>query len=697
MFRKTLATWNIKQFRLVIILFFLALCIPTLFLIFQAYSQLKWESFHHYRLQAEELVTRIDSKYHEMIETESSRAFTDYSFLNIAADTKENYLQRSPLAKYPVTSTVPGVLGYFQIDNNGKFTTPLLPASDSSSNKFTLSKKERGEREKVQSQIYTILSQNRLIEKQGDQVVDKEIEEKPAIALAHPAQIQRSMEQRAGISAMEPTIQSKTHDTVNEPVSQSAFDNLQSSNKFHTSETQSYSNSLGRIEDLKLKKSYSKKSSENKTATSQSWKQDLQRQKSSLRKEQNILPTPVKNKTRKTGSGKKESILHISMFESEIDAFEFSMLESGHFVLYRKVWKNGQRYIQGMIVEPKKFIDNIIRQAFYNTSVSDAANLAVAYQGNILSAFSSKSSSRTYSSANEFQGTLLLQKRLSSALDQLELIFSVKNLPAGPGGTVVIWLSLILILVLFGGFYTLYHLGVKQINLARQQQDFVSAVSHELKTPLTSIRMYSEMLREDWAEENKRKSYYDYIYTESERLTRLINNVLQLARLGRNELQVELRPVVIGQLFDMLRSKISSQAERAGFTLHLECDHTIENKTIDIDEDYFSQIMINLVDNAIKFSSASDTRKIDIHCHGLRSNKVRFSIRDYGPGIEKDQIKKIFHLFYRTENELTRKTVGTGIGLSLVKQFVLAMNAEIDVLNRQPGTEFQITFPLNPV
>ena len=80
----------------------------------------------------------------------------------------------------------------------------------------------------------------------------------------------------------------------------------------------------------------------------------------------------------------------------------------------------------------------------------------------------------------------------------------------------------------------MYRLGVGQIRLHRQQQDFVSAVSHELKTPLTSIRMYGEMLRAGWVDEDKKRSYSDFIFHESERLSRLIANVLQLARMTRS-------------------------------------------------------------------------------------------------------------------------------------------------------------------
>ena len=275
----------------------------------------------------------------------------------------------------------------------------------------------------------------------------------------------------------------------------------------------------------------------------------------------------------------------------------------------------------------------------------------------------------------------------------MQLIFSVTRLPAGPGAWVLGWVTVVLVLVLCGGFYLLYRLGAGQIALARQQQDFVSAVSHELKTPLTSIRMYSEMLREGWAAEDSKQSYYAFIHDESERLSRLIGNVLQLARMNRNEVKVDVKPVAVSELIDAVRSLVSSQIERAGFTLRLDCDAAAGQAVIAVDADAFTQILINLVDNAVKFSAAADCRVIDVGCCRQRDGSMMFGVRDYGPGVPRDQMKKIFRLFYRSESELTRETVGTGIGLALVRQLTEAMGGQVDMVNREPGAEFRVVFP----
>jgi signal transduction histidine kinase len=240
----------------------------------------------------------------------------------------------------------------------------------------------------------------------------------------------------------------------------------------------------------------------------------------------------------------------------------------------------------------------------------------------------------------------------------------------------------------------LYRMGLSQIGLARQQQDFVSAVSHELKSPLTSIRMYGEMLKEGWADEEKRQSYYEFIHDESERLSRLISNVLHLASITRNEPQFDLKPTNVGELMNSTESKISNQIERAGFELRCKTINDADKAIIRIDEDCFAQIIINLVDNAIKFSKNAENKVIEVSSKRSADNRIQFSVRDHGPGIPKDQMKKIFQLFYRSESELTRETIGTGIGLAIVHQLTLAMNGNVDLINAEPGAEFRVSFSI---
>jgi signal transduction histidine kinase len=384
--------------------------------------------------------------------------------------------------------------------------------------------------------------------------------------------------------------------------------------------------------------------------------------------------------------------IRIQTFESEVEAMEFALLDSGHFVLFRRVWHKDERYVQGILFDQNDFIERLIAPAFRESSLSSMSKLIVAYQGSILQNYAADYSRQYRPSAEQASNELLYQSRLIAPFGDVELIYTLARLPVGAGGQVIIWSALVLAIVLVGGCLMLLRLGQRQLALARQQQDFVSAVSHELKTPLTSIRMYGEMLREGWADETKRKTYYDFIFHEAERLTRLINNVLQLARMSRNEQVGNLSSVAVGDAMAELKPRLESQLEPSGFELVINGETEIDALRIEIDIDWFVQIFINLVDNAVKFSANGDTRQVRVRYQQMQDGKVQFSVRDYGPGIDPDQMKKIFKLFYRSENELTRETVGTGIGLALVQQLASAMQAEVDVVNCDPGAEFRIRF-----
>ena len=740
LFRSSMPGWTQRRLRITLLLFFTALAIPTGALMLQAYSQLKWEAFYQHRLLAEELVDRIDQRLAELIEIESERAFTDYTFLNVAGDASANVLQRSPLAGYPVGSSVPGVVGYFQVDQNGHFSSPLLPdplpSGEVASREFGLSDAEISARSVATNQVYRLLSDNNLlaaVPPAGRPKIEADAEMELSISASISAPMVRTPAVAAGgkdsgsdlnadldeeilgsdkifaneiateeVSPQASISAKEKRAKVSQSYSgfaQSGFDKLNRKSDQVQVEKKAPSQRLGQLKGLKLEQRYRGKLAKNREVAAQQKAQLTKtlaapRQKGASRREQNLLPLPAASPVLADTRVGGQQPTRVSMFESEIEPFNLGLLDSGHFVLYRNAWHDGQRTIQGVLMESGAFINAVIAERFLQTNLAQTSELTIAYQGSVLSVLSGAHAGRYLSSLDELQGTLLLQTRLSAPLDGLELVFSITTLPPGPGAILLNWLSLILLLVMAGGFLLMYRLGLRQLNLTRQQQDFVSAVSHELKTPLTSIRMYGEMLREGWATEEKKRTYYDYIYDESDRLTRLINNVLQLANLTRNDLQIELTAHSVAQVIDTLRSKISTQIEHAGFELHINVEPRVLDKSLLIDIDSFCQIVINLVDNAIKFSRNATQRRIDIDCMQLTDSKLQFTIRDYGPGIPADQMRRIFQLFYRSENELTRESAGTGIGLALVHQLVLAMDGQVDVVNANPGAAFKITFPV---
>ncbi len=678
-----------RKLRVALGLFFLALAVPTAVLIHHAYGQLKWEAFHQQRLLAEELVSRIDGRLRRLVDQEEGRSFADYGFLVVAGERPTSLLQRSPLSTYPIASPVPGLVGYFQVDAQGALSTPTLPPSVTDPAAYGLSAEELAQRRALQTRIEGILAENRLVHAAKGDVVRRVPGSRAPAAAAPAPSISRPSEAPFAASAL------RANGEADEVGGQAAFDRLAGA----TAERELAAKSaprggLGRVEELNLDSRLQSKALAERKAEAPTIAQ-APVEKRAARRERSTLPEaqPKDAAPEKAQRTAEAPGVRVATFESEIDPLELSLLDSGHFVLYRKVWRDGQRYVQGMLIDQSPFLQGAIDGPFRETSLSGLSDLVVAYQGRVLSLFPGRASGRQYGSAEELSGALLTQLRLSAPLGALELVFSLTQLPVGPGGTVVFWLAAVLALVLCGGFYLMYRLGLRQIALARQQQDFVSAVSHELKTPLTAIRMYGEMLHEGWASEERRQTYYDYIYAESERLSRLINNVLQLARMTRRELQLNPRDITVGELVQGATPSVASQLERARFALSIDCEEAAD-AVVHIDPDCFAQILINLVDNAVKFSAGAERREVEIGCHIDRGRAVVLSVRDYGPGVPKDQMKKIFRLFYRPAGELTRQTAGTGIGLALVRNLAEAMGSTVDVVNRSPGAEFQVRFPV---
>ena len=665
--------FNKKRLRNLLALFFVALAAPTVVLIWQAYGQLKFEALHQHRGIAEELTQRIDSQLKDMIRVADSHSFADYSFLVVSGDPNAKFVQRSPLSAYPVAASLPSVLGHFQVDSQGAFSTPLLPAAGTNVGDLGISNSEFAERQKLARELQAVLADNRLVQS-------------PAIAGVRRA-VGKSA--AAPASILEEGEKEKDKADTLRDYDQAVFDELsQRQNESDRVGTFALDEPLDRISE----------DAEREIPQQQGLSGEIESSPGrSKRREQIALPESVQPAEEELIANlAAPSSLRISTFESEIDPLEFSLLDSGHFVLYRKVWRDGERYIQGFVVDQAAFLQNTIGSQFAGTALSSMANLNVAYEGLVINGFSGRNVDRYSSSATEFDGELLYRSRLTAPLDSLELIFRINHLPAGAGAGVLGWVTLVLLLVFLGGFAAMYRVGLSQINLARQQQDFVASVSHELKTPLTSIRMYGEMLKEGWADEEKRQRYYEFIHDESERLSRLISNVLQLARISRNEPQFDMQPVAVAELMSNTESKISSQVERAGFELRFVQDESVNDAKISIDEDCFTQIIINLVDNAIKFSRDATEKVVEVRSKRVANDQVVFSVRDFGPGVPRDQMKKIFELFYRSESELTRETVGTGIGLAIVYQLTTAMGGSVDLVNVDPGAEFRVTWQAMP-
>jgi len=212
--------------------------------------------------------------------------------------------------------------------------------------------------------------------------------------------------------------------------------------------------------------------------------------------------------------------------------------------------------------------------------------------------------------------------------------------------------------------------------LASRKAEFVSAVSHELRTPLTSIRMYADMLKEGWVKDSKTAAeYFDLISAESERLARLVNNVLDFSRIEKGKkgfhMQLGDPAPVVRDAAEVLTPYLRAQ----GFELELQVPDSLPECSFD--KDALTQILVNLIDNAVKYGE----EEVRVEAEA-RNGEVVLSVLDRGPGVPADERESIFEAFIRGRNA---EAGGSGLGLALVKHYAAAHQGTIEVLDRAGG------------
>jgi signal transduction histidine kinase len=230
-----------------------------------------------------------------------------------------------------------------------------------------------------------------------------------------------------------------------------------------------------------------------------------------------------------------------------------------------------------------------------------------------------------------------------------------------------------------------------ELELARMKSDFVSTISHEFKSPLTSIRQLAEMLHSGRIpSEERRQKYYDVLLEQSERLSLLTENVLNFAKMEEGRKEFVFEKTDVKSLLEDLVSSIQERVRHAGFDIQLEVENTLP--LIMADSDALMQAVNNVIDNAIKYSG--DAKKVEVRAYKENQSLV-IAVQDFGIGIEKEIKEKIFDRFYRGGDELTRTVKGSGLGLTLVKQIVEAHHGSVQVESEPgQGSTFSIKLPL---
>ena len=250
-----------------------------------------------------------------------------------------------------------------------------------------------------------------------------------------------------------------------------------------------------------------------------------------------------------------------------------------------------------------------------------------------------------------------------------------------------------IIAIMFIGVFVTIRAVIHELDISRLKSEFVSNVSHELKTPLALIRLFGETLDSGIVtDEKKRREFYSIIRKESERLTHLIDNVLDFSRMdtGVKEYNFEKADLV-----EVVRSTLEAykfHIRDLGFEFEIESEMPTDLMMFKIDKDAISQALLNLLSNAVKYSEERKYILVGIH---KNSTSALISVTDHGMGIPKEELNKIFDKFYRVTTTKAKETRGSGLGLTLAKHVIEAHGGSIEVESViGQGSKFTIRIPL---
>jgi two-component system phosphate regulon sensor histidine kinase PhoR len=262
-----------------------------------------------------------------------------------------------------------------------------------------------------------------------------------------------------------------------------------------------------------------------------------------------------------------------------------------------------------------------------------------------------------------------------------------------PSSAAIFWVILatgtVLLAGVLAGVIAYLTLTVKAFNLNRRQSNFIDSVTHELKSPIASLKLYLQTMARRSVDEKQQKDFHRFMLEDVERLDSLINHLLDAARIERGVEPADKEQVRVDELLSHCAATACMRYQLPRETVRIESPEiAVSSQLIQLEI-----LFRNLIDNAVKYGGRPP--RVDVLAQPTDDGKVIVSISDNGPGIPVAQRRKVFGRFVRLGNELERSTPGTGLGLYLVRNVTKAIGGTIRVHDQadRPGTEFQVTIP----
>ena len=631
---------------------------------------LEWKRLGEFAAVAEQIRQDVKSKLDRFMQIEENRSYTDYQYYyvpeNVAPDQQQMLLLRSPLADSIENDFA---YGNFQIEPDGRIVTPyyrtdqsqiaqkdelsrkanahlynirlnLLPALSSASGAFNLPSREYIASTETTAELGSFAKSNvnGLKETKKQQAKSKRTRAKE-----YPIQSLQKDSQKGQILTQERSL-----------VASNVAQGVESASRQTTPD--------GRTGEVEPQTQ----------ATQMEETADLYDRQ----------PLPVEENQTETVQIRIDPFVPVVVPGGQAQQSIFG----GQVFLLRHVQIEDRHFMQGFQLNEKKLVEQVKESAEQAISTREGMSFE-------LSRFSKHRSLRLGVPPQADNEDIAYTAILDFGLG--DLVLNLKETDPAWISNKINWLRnwyfsiiAIVLLAVTLGLAGLWRNARAQIKLARKKDDFISAVSHELRTPLTSIRMYSEMLEKNWVKsEDKLAEYYRNMHQESERLSRLIENVLDFSRIQRGRKKYTFSLGDINECIIDVVEMMTPYATQSGFSIKMELGQL---EQMAFDGDAVTQIVVNLLDNAIKYARDAEDKTITVRTRSDRQ-LILIEVEDHGPGVPHRQRKKVFEQFYRSGAEDTRETTGTGLGLALVKKFAQAHNGFVEIITAKPtGAIFRV-------
>ncbi|WP_319525912.1 HAMP domain-containing sensor histidine kinase [uncultured Desulfosarcina sp.] len=631
-----------RKLRLYMIVFCLLVSLPLAFVAWRTYITLNREARSQVRFFAGQLLDEIEAELSELVRREESRAVDEYSHTLM----QEGRKLISPLAGIPKETYI---LGYFQNNPDGTFQTPLTEDSGQVAGAYA-------QRVQQLESINSLFNRRKFVA-QLPQIEPSEKEQKKTAAKKESSTFADRFI-KAPVRSKSKTVLGQKKARVEEITADQA-------QNLARQEVQAYKQPWDYEAEVDEKLDTEAAPEYRAAAPASS------------------APAPL---LEARGTVQEHPKPSAERFQAEVAPLQAVAIDEDRVFIFRRIGIQGQIYRQGFVIELQPFLDHLLTTYYTTQPISGYTRLALNAAGR--SAVGQPSAGQAMLQEENW----VAARTFPSPFGFLNAEMAAVSLPSSPARQTLTLALVVLGVVMVAGLVTIYKSAQAVLDLSERRSRFVSAVTHELKTPLTNIRMYIEMLDQGIAATPEREQeYFGILASESARLSGLINNVLELSRLEKQTRRFDLRQGDLRDVLDEVQAVMGESLAREGFVLTVAAG---DIPACTYDREVLVQVLINLMENSIKFGRHLPEKRITL-ATGAGEDGITLKVTDTGPGIPKRALKRVFDDFYRVDNDLNRTTGGTGIGLALVKKFVVAMGGRVKVENNDgPGCTVSVVLPV---